>query len=1154
MNNMLKKAFQWFEAPIFGGDEEKTRKAMLLNIVINACLVALPLVSISIILGGNVTRYETILSMNVCAWLLFLGTRLVMRSGKVLMAGVAVVVILFISVTVGIYSIGTLHSSSTFTYIIIILIACLSIGCRTVLWTTLAASMSIILLWLAEENGILPKPDLTARMSQPPMSIIIFIVVAILVFLAINSMDKALARAREEINERMLAKEREAHRREMMEKVIRAGKAVTEKTPDLRTVLFKIWDSVRMVLDFDRAAIFLYDPETNMMQGSYGTDRSGKMSEEWDLKFGISESNAFFRIVLSQPDSFFFTSDYETECGLLNRPDHIMRDVKYYVAVGVWTGDKPLAIICVDQLLSGRVISDDQLEALRFFAGYAGLAIENARLSEREQKRREMMEKVIEIGKNVAEQTTDLRATLFKIRKNVRNNLDFDRVAFFLYDPESNMLQGSYGTDRSGNLSEEWDFRQEPPLRDGLFKRPDGFYFTKDYESGLNITSNPEHPMRGVKHYAAVACWSEGKPVGMICVDQLLSGRSISDEQLDGLRFFAGYAGLAIENARLGEREKKRREMMGKVIEIGKNITKQTTALRTTLFNIRESARDHIDLDRVAIFLYNETDGTMQGSYGTDRSGNLSEEWNLRFTPLEDGFLQRVISQPNGFYHAKDYELELKAGLSPDAPMKGVKHYVAVSCWSGDKPIAVLCADQLVSGRSITDEQLEALRFFAGYVGLAIENARFNEREQYRQKMMEKVIQMGKTVTEQTNDLRATFLHIRDSVRNELDLDRAAVFLYDTKKNILQGTYGTDRSGNLSEEWDIEFTPAQNNFMQNVISQPDGFIHTKDYELDFKFGLPSNNAMRGVKHYAAVACWNGDKPVAVICGDQLITGRAINDEQLEAMRLFAGYAGLAIDNARLNTELKSRMQEREQFIQELGNRNTELERFTYTVSHDLRSPIITIKGFIGMLEKDMRNGQKERVAKDMLRISNATDKMDSLLSDLLELSRIGRIINPPEEIDLVQLAYDTLETVDGRLRAKNISTDVAPDLPVIKGDLVRIGEVLENLLDNAAKYMGDQKDPHIEIGTRNDGGEQVIYVKDNGIGIEPQYLQRVFGLFEKLDPTSEGTGIGLALIKRIIEVHGGKIWVESEGKGKGSTFCFIVPDNKTTKNGVIHGL
>ena len=268
---------------------------------------------------------------------------------------------------------------------------------------------------------------------------------------------------------------------------------------------------------------------------------------------------------------------------------------------------------------------------------------------------------------------------------------------------------------------------------------------------------------------------------------------------------------------------------------------------------------------------------------------------------------------------------------------------------------------------------------------------------------------------------------------------------------------------------------------------------------------------------------------------------------LEALRLFAGYAVLAIENARLNAELEGRMQEREKFIQELGNRNAELERFTYTVSHDLRSPLVTIKGFLGMLNRDILKEEKDKIASDMQRIAGAADKMGDLLSDLLELSRIGRIINPPEEIDFVKLAVKYLETVDVRIRAKNISTHISPHLPKIDGDRVRLGEALENLLDNAAKYMGEQPNPHIEIGSRVDKCEQVIDVKDNGMGIEPQYLRKIFGLFEKLNSASEGTGIGLALINRIVEVHGGKSRAESEGLGKGSTFCFTIPSAEKNK-------
>jgi len=249
-------------------------------------------------------------------------------------------------------------------------------------------------------------------------------------------------------------------------------------------------------------------------------------------------------------------------------------------------------------------------------------------------------------------------------------------------------------------------------------------------------------------------------------------------------------------------------------------------------------------------------------------------------------------------------------------------------------------------------------------------------------------------------------------------------------------------------------------------------------------------------------------------------------------------------NYRDITERVQAEKEREKYIEELGQQNAELERFTYTVSHDLRNPLVTIQGFLGSLEKDLRDGRQDRLQSDFKRIANAADKMDTLLSELLELSRIGRLMNPPEEVDLGRLAQEAIETLDSRIHSKQITVNVSPDLPPISGDQIRLREVFENLIDNAAKYMGDQPNPLIEIGMR-EMENPVFFVKDNGLGIESQYHQKIFSLFEKLDPTNEGTGIGLALVKRIIEVHGGQIWVESEGPGKGSTFCFTIPDART---------
>ncbi len=235
-------------------------------------------------------------------------------------------------------------------------------------------------------------------------------------------------------------------------------------------------------------------------------------------------------------------------------------------------------------------------------------------------------------------------------------------------------------------------------------------------------------------------------------------------------------------------------------------------------------------------------------------------------------------------------------------------------------------------------------------------------------------------------------------------------------------------------------------------------------------------------------------------------------------------------------------EERRSLIAKLEAINAEIERFTYTAFHDLRAPLVTIKGFLGALEKDLEANRQEEVRKDIQRIAGAANKMDELLADLLELFRIGRVSKPHADVDLQQLTEEALRTLAPLLRSRNVTVQVSPDLPTVYGDRIRLREVLENLIENAAKYTSEQAQPIIEIGTRTRDGEQIIFVRDNGQGIDPRYHKRIFNLFEKLDPSMEGTGIGLALIKRIIEVHGGRIWVESEGQGHGSTFCFTMPD------------
>jgi signal transduction histidine kinase len=230
--------------------------------------------------------------------------------------------------------------------------------------------------------------------------------------------------------------------------------------------------------------------------------------------------------------------------------------------------------------------------------------------------------------------------------------------------------------------------------------------------------------------------------------------------------------------------------------------------------------------------------------------------------------------------------------------------------------------------------------------------------------------------------------------------------------------------------------------------------------------------------------------------------------------------------------------EHESLIAELGQKNAELERYAYTISHDLKAPLFAIQGFTELLRQDVKAGAHEAVDEDMTEIENATETMTTLLNSLLDLSRYGMVANSSEELHLGDLVDEVLGVSS---KQTHISLALPSDLPAIVGDRSRLLIVLQNLVDNALKFGKDSQTNEVTIGAEARDGVALCYVRDTGVGIPPDYRERVFNLFERLDADKPGTGVGLAIVKRIVEAHDGRIWIESEGRGRGTTVFFTVP-------------
>ena len=530
---------------------------------------------------------------------------------------------------------------------------------------------------------------------------------------------------------------------------------------------------------------------------------------------------------------------------------------------------------------------------------------------------------------------------------------------------------------------------------------------------------------------------------------------------------------------------------------------------------------------------------------------NLDEDFKPPSRKLREnpGLTWEVISSGQALYlqDLTDPEIQRQHNILwvVDAP---IRSYLGIPLMLQDRVVGILSVQSIRPGVYSLD-QIRLLETLAGQVAITVE--KLNLLEQLQHELQERKLLIAElnlrnaesetlresaAIVAETLDQTEAIDRILEQLERVVHYDTASVQLLNNDLLEIVSSRGLNfNKGDIGVQFPLNENEPSYPVLQGLVP----YILYADVQVS----IPAFNEIphNGIHAWMAIPLKVKGQVIGIIALDgHRVAQFTERDAQLAVT--YTNQVAVAMENARLFSELQAKFAERQQLIDELENKNAELERFTYTVSHDLRSPLVTIKGFLGYLEKSASAGNMESFHKDLARISSATDRMDNLLKDVLELSRIGRLVNKPKDVPFDELVQEAAEIVHGRLAARGIALQTQPNLPLVRVDRPRLIEVLQNLIDNAAKYMGEQKKPVIEIGVNgnNQADAPIFFVRDNGMGIAPEYHGRIFGLFDKLDATSEGTGIGLALVKRIIEFHGGRIWVESE-MGKGSTFYFTLP-------------
>ena len=682
-------------------------------------------------------------------------------------------------------------------------------------------------------------------------------------------------------------------------------------------------------------------------------------------------------------------------------------------------------------------------------------------------------------------------------------------------------------------------------------------------------------PHSYINSWLAVPLKAKGKIIGLIALDGRSKGL-FNEHHAELAVTFANQVAIALENASLFtelQSELSLREDLIKELET-KNAEAET--LRESLASvvgtfefseivqrILDQIRRVVPYDSASVWQLKENVQILIGER------NLPPEFasiGFEFPLGEENHAMPLFNGELPYMISSDVQSEFSKFREP--PHTYINSWLGVPMKARGKIIGLIALDGVQHGQ-FNEHHARLAVTFADQVAIALENAGLFaelQNELMERKQAELNLRQRESILEVVADAANRLLNTSDW-RTEINaiLEGLGRIINASHAYLFMNHPLEDGSAGMSQlyEWTA---PSQASDLEaaTFINKPleeEGF---EDWYTTLSKGVPyigdgkHLNALdmdyfleRGIKALLDFPIFLAEKWWGTIGFDDMENMREWTNAEVDALLAAGNVLGAAIQRQQTDAKLQAELLNRKQLIAELESKNAELERFTYTVSHDLKSPLFTIRGFLGYLEQDALAGKHERVKSDMERISAATEKMQMLLNDLLELSRIGRLKNASVSIPFEELARDAVELVHGQITQRGVAIHIDADLPTVFGDRQRLVEVIQNLVDNASKFMGDQPEPLIEIGQAGaEAGQPILYVRDNGIGILPEHHDRVFGLFNKLDVKSDGTGIGLALVKRIVEVHGGRIWVESEA-GKGSTFYFTLPTPPEEKsNGV----
>lgn len=563
-----------------------------------------------------------------------------------------------------------------------------------------------------------------------------------------------------------------------------------------------------------------------------------------------------------------------------------------------------------------------------------------------------------------------------------------------------------------------------------------------------------------------------------------------------------------------------------------------TIASTTTLDDLYRQAVElglsHLHFDRLGLLLHDEPNNQVMGTYGTDEYGRLQAELHLR-VPLEPGnpFETLFISRERLFLrkHVTLYNLQNDA--------VGMGWNAIASIWHDDHVIGWLAADNLIHQEPYNLDQLEILKLYANFLGQIITQRQaeyaLRHQEELARQFQHKLHQLHEVNIELARSPTLTDLYRQAIVlgRETLGFDRLGLLLYDDKTQIMQGTFGTDEQGNLRDETQFQ-QHVESTEILAILNSKQRLAHWQSTQL-MDYGQPV-----GIGWNAMAVLWNGDKGIGWLATDNWVKKEPINQQMLDLLTLYGATLGHLVTLKRSEEALR-------RYAIQLENSNKDLQNFASISSHDLQEPLRKIQTFGDRLTVRYKDRLEGQGLDYLQRMMSAAARMQTLIQDLLAFSRIESQAAPFRAVDLNSILAEVLADLEATI-IETAATIHTPTLPTLEGDATQLRQLLQNLLNNALKFHRPGIPPIIHITcTERPGPPRCfeIAIADNGIGFEQEYAERIFMMFQRLHTRSEydGSGIGLAICKRVVERHNGRIWVHSQ-LNEGTTFYLDLPEKQ----------